>query len=122
MKKLKSLIVMLMVMGLMGLMSFGAVAYASSNDDYKDPPKKEKKVWICHKTGKGEYNLIKVNKNAVDAHLKHGDKYPVKKVIYDKNKDKRVVKLICKKDKKYDKKYENSKVGYLDWDSYLMTA
>ena len=34
------------------------------------------KVDICHKTGRGIYNLISIDKNAVQAHLDHGDVAP----------------------------------------------
>jgi hypothetical protein len=33
----------------------------------------QNKVWICHRTGNGSYNLILVSSNAVNAHLNHGD-------------------------------------------------
>lgn len=31
------------------------------------------KIEICHLNGNGDYNIIEINKNALDAHLAHGD-------------------------------------------------
>jgi hypothetical protein len=73
-KKLKNLIALLMVVGVMGLLSLTAFSVYASDKDVKD----DKKVAICHKTGNGEYNLIKVNKNAEKKHYAHGDKKPDK--------------------------------------------
>jgi hypothetical protein len=77
-KKLKNLIALLMVVGVMGVLSLTAFsAYASVHASGKDV-KDDKKVEICHKTGNGGYNLIKVDKNAEKAHYAHGDKKPDK--------------------------------------------
>lgn len=33
-----------------------------------------KKTYVCHKDGSGAYKTLKISKNAVDAHRKHGDR------------------------------------------------
>ncbi len=36
-------------------------------------PRKKKKVFICHHTGNGRHKTLSVSRNAVPAHLRHGD-------------------------------------------------
>lgn len=44
-----------------------------SEQDETDLKKKMPKIQICHLKGNGNYNVIEVNKNALPAHLAHGD-------------------------------------------------
>ena len=46
-------------------------------DDEEDDPDSDAKVELCHRTGNGRYNLIRVSVNAEPAHLAHGDVHPV---------------------------------------------
>jgi hypothetical protein len=38
-----------------------------------DHPSEAPKVDVCHRTGNGEFHLITVSANALEAHLRHGD-------------------------------------------------
>ena len=40
------------------------------------PLAKMEKVNVCHVRGNGDYHLININGNALDAHLAHGDAQP----------------------------------------------
>ena len=42
----------------------------------QNSPAKAGKVNVCHVTGNGTYRLININKNALPAHLDHGDAVP----------------------------------------------
>jgi hypothetical protein len=56
---------------------FPAMGVAAKKKPPK-PPKTDKKVYFCHRKGKGNggFVLIHVSKNASKAHLKHGDAHP----------------------------------------------
>ncbi|MGE0407412.1 MAG: fibronectin type III domain-containing protein [Candidatus Korobacteraceae bacterium] len=56
---------------ILGLLAAGAVLFALTPTAETSPA--SSKVEICHKTGNGEYNLIGVNENSVEAHRQHGD-------------------------------------------------
>jgi hypothetical protein len=83
---LKRLIVLALVVVLVTVMSAPAALFAmggnnngGNGDCKKDRSGKceyPKKVTICHKTGKGKFNKIRVSENAVPAHLRHGDTFP----------------------------------------------
>ncbi len=66
MKKLIALPIILTTVALLA----PAIAFAQA------PKGKAEKANVCHITGNGTYRLINVSKNAVPAHLEHGDALP----------------------------------------------
>ncbi|MBZ5585096.1 MAG: hypothetical protein LAQ30_23370 [Acidobacteriia bacterium] len=47
----------------------------------QNSPAKAGKVNVCHVTGNGTYRLININKNALPAHLDHGDAGPASLIL-----------------------------------------